>query len=127
MNKIFILVLVLVVLAGGGYWYMNMYTRQSIANPEDFGTYAYECDEHVTFALVPSEDMKTLRVTNSSMSAYPPNTVVTRIPSTSGGVYEGNNLRFVAHGETITLGEGDSTINCSPVPNTELAPLNFGD
>ena len=34
---------------------------------------------------------------------------------------------FTARGETVTLGVGDSAINCSPVQKPDEAPFNFGD
>ena len=95
--------------------------------PRDFGTYPYECDEHVTFTMTPSLNLDTILIQPTNPGAYPPRSVLLRNDTFAGTRYEGNGVIFTARGETITLGEGDSAINCSPVPNQNEAPFNFGD
>ncbi|MES2225201.1 MAG: hypothetical protein V4480_00130 [Patescibacteria group bacterium] len=92
----------------------------------NLGTYAYECDEHVIFLMTPAADMSTLKIAPLT-GAYPPSSTLIRKTSSSGVRYEGKGVIFTAHGETVTLGEGDSAINCSPVGNPDSAPFNFGD
>ncbi|CAN5698832.1 hypothetical protein BH11PAT2_BH11PAT2_05220 [soil metagenome] len=90
------------------------------------GTYAYHCDEHVSMTLTPSNDAKTMEI-KSVGGAYPPTTTLSYIPAKTGVRYEGGKLVLTAHGETVTLGEGDSAINCSPAELPDMAPYNFGD
>ena len=95
--------------------------------PQDFGTYPYECDEHVTFTMTPSLNLDTILIQPMTSGAYPPRSVLLRNDTVAGTRYEGNGVIFTARGETVTLGEGDSAINCSPLPNSNEAPFNFGD
>ncbi len=92
------------------------------------GTYSYECDEHVAFTMTPASDMSSVAVApNGATGTYPPQSTLVKKEATSGVRYEGNGVVFTARGETVTLGEGDSAINCSPVQNPDMAPFNFGD
>ncbi len=91
----------------------------------DMGNYAYECDEHVTFTMTLSKDTNTIKLVSNG--SYPPPVTLTRVAATSGAKYTAEGLVMTAHGETVTLGEGDSAINCSPVPNQTEAPFNFGN
>ena len=95
--------------------------------PQNFGTYPYECDEHVTFTMTPANDLNTILIQPTTPGAYPPRSVLLRNDTVAGTRYEGNGVIFTARGETITLGEGDSAINCSPLPNSNEPPFNFGD
>src|SRR3989344_1918847 len=95
--------------------------------PQDFGTYPYECDEQVMFTMTPSQNLNTILIQPTEDGAYPPRSVLLRNDTFAGTRYEGNGVTFTARGETITLGEGDSAINYSPVPNPDEAPFNFGD
>jgi hypothetical protein len=125
MNKIY-LALVLIIIAAGAWWFMNNKTENAQMAAQDFGTYKYECDEHVTFTMTPASDMSSIRVTPSNGGTYPPASTLIKKEGASN-LYEGNGIIFSGNGETVTLGEGDSAINCSPVPNPDEAPFNFGD
>lgn len=110
-----------------------LYQQKSAASGEpaasgDLGTYAYECDERVTFTMTPASDMSAIAIAPTTADAvYPPTVTLTKKPATSGVRYEGGGVVFTARGETVTLNEGDSAINCSPVPNPDSPPFNFGD
>jgi len=97
------------------------------AADDSFGTYTYECDERVTFIMRPASDMSSIQVAATGGGAYPPASTLVKKEAASGVRYEGNGVVFTARGETVTLGEGDSAINCSPVPSQDEAPFNFGD
>lgn len=125
MKYIWIAVAVLVVVVGA-VWYTKDAEQGSSQQASDFGTYAYECDEHVAFTMTPSSDMRTIAI-RATTGAYPPATTLEQKTASSGVRYEGNGIVMTAHGETVTLGEGDSAINCSPVPSADMAPMNFGD
>src|SRR3989344_9671371 len=94
----------------------------------NFGTYSYECDERVTFTMTPASDMSTIAIApNSAGAVYPPAVTLVKKDALSGVRYEGGGVIFIARGETVTLNEGDSAINCSPVPSQDSPPFNFGD
>jgi hypothetical protein len=124
MNKLF-LGLVVIIIAAGGWWFMNNKAPAG-ESAQDFGTYSYECDENVKFTMTPSADMSSIRVAPAGGGAYPPVSTLTKKEGTNAR-YEGNGVLFSGNGETVTLGEGDSAINCSPVPNPDSPPFNFGD
>lgn len=121
-----------IILIGGAAWYFyDKYTTQDAAQNADLsgqtytrGSYAYECDEHVTFTMMPSDSMASIKVIPAAGASYPPETTVWK--AGEGNYFESESLVFRASGETVTLGEGDAAINCSPVPSQTEAPFNFG-
>ena len=122
-------IVVLIIIAGGA-WYLG--TQKEEAAPtaqtnQNFGTYNYECDEHVIFSATIASDMSSIAVKATGSGTYPPESMLMKKTATSGVRYEGSGVVLTAKGETITLGEGDSAINCSPVSNPNEAPFNFGD
>jgi hypothetical protein len=115
--------LVLLILFGA-WWY---FTGSDALNDEDnLGSYAYECDEHVSFVIAPSVDAEKLYI-KSLAGAYPPEATLVRQATNSGARFEGGGVVLVAHGENVVLGEGDSAIGCSPILTPDEAPFNFGD
>ncbi len=122
MNSNYVWGTVLVVLViGAAVWY---WSERQMQQQNDLGTYAYECDEHVAFAMTPAADMSTIRV-KPTIGLYPPDTVLHHIGE--GAYYEGDGVILRGNGESIVLGEGDSAINCSPVVSPDQAPFNWGD
>lgn len=124
-----LIVIILVAIAGGG-WYVYSRPKPTLevvtTSSQNQGTYAYECDEHVQLSMTPSGDMATITVAPIG-GAYPPTTTLSSIATSTNNRYEGGGIVFTASGETITLGEGDSAINCSPIPNGNNAPFNWGE
>jgi hypothetical protein len=121
------LLLIGLIFFGGIAWYV-----ESLAAKREmgkFGTYAYTCDEHVAFTMTPSSDLNSINIAPTSAdAAYPPAETLARVSSVTAGVrYEGPDVVFTGRGERVTLGEGNSAINCVPVQNPDLAPFNFGD
>ena len=118
--------IIVVVLVIGAVLYQQ---RVPLGEPAaELGTYSYECDERVTFTMTPASDMSTIAIApNSADAVYPPVVTLVKKDATSGVRYEGGGVIFTARGETVTLGEGDSAINCSPLQNPDEAPFNFGD
>lgn len=114
-----------------GVWLMT--TRiagapaQPAADSTTMGTYPYECDEHVTFTMTPSSDMSTITLAPSGSGTYPPATTLTRVATSSGVLFQGGGLTFFGRGESVSLTEGEQSLNCSPVPDQNNAPFNFGD
>ena len=130
MNKNLIYVVIAVVILAAGAWYFAQSSQPAVTGPaadNTFGTYNYECDERVTFMMRPASDMSVIQVAATGNGAYPPVSTLVKKEAASGVRYEGNGVVFTARGETVTLGEGDSAINCSPVPSQDEAPFNFGD
>ena len=123
MKKIALGLLGVVVIAGLWYWFGLKNAQESAP---DLGTYAYECDEHVAFVMTPSSNLDTVEISPRGGS-YPPASTLKKQVTNNGARYEGNGVVFVAHGEGVVLGEGDSAINCSPVASSTQAPFNFGD
>lgn len=135
MNKKYLGLAIIVIILGVIFWFRfgyRQYWKPTIFPSErqltgkNSGSYDYECDEHVMFRMMPEGDMGSIRIEPIG-GAYPPTSTLTRKDPGSGGRYEANDLIFVGRGETVTLGEGESAINCSPVPVPDQAPFNFGN
>ena len=125
MRNIVITVAVLALTGAGAYAYVaKAPAPHDDEMNETFGSYAYECDEHVKLSITPAADMSFMKIAPVEGGAYPPAVTLMRVGARR---YEGGGVVFTARGETVTLGEGDSAINCSPVPNPDEAPFNFGD
>ncbi|MDB5237783.1 MAG: hypothetical protein JWM46_53 [Candidatus Kaiserbacteria bacterium] len=124
----------MVIILAGGYWYYSMHKTVASAAPTnsavatmDMGTYPYECDEHVMMSITPSHDMSTLKISGTDGAAYPPTVTLAKVAATSGVKYQGGEFTFTGKGESVTLTQGDQSLNCSPVANPDAAPFNFGD
>jgi membrane-bound inhibitor of C-type lysozyme len=130
-------VAVVVALAAVAFYFWPMITnapgaqvpagQQGATTTQNFGTYSYECDEHVAFSMTLSADTNSMQVAPVQGGVFPPAVTLTKTTATSSVRYEGPGLVLTAKGETVTLGEGDSAINCSPVSNPNEAPFNFGN
>lgn len=120
------LLVVIIVGSIGWYFFGDNIRNKPDSEGANLGTYAYECDEHVQFTITPSSDLQTIAIAPVGGS-YPPAATLSHKPTNTGARFEGESVVFVAHGETIILGEGDSAIACSPVPSSTEAPFNFGD
>ena len=133
MNKTYSLGALALVVVIGGMWYVAHPDGRSEsgapevqAAPPTLGTYAYTCDEHVEFVMTPAPDTNSIMIV-ATKGAYPPATRLMQKHIASGARYEGGGIVLSGKGETVTLGEGDSAINCSPVPSQTDAPFNFGN
>lgn len=122
-------ILIIIIIGLVAFWYTK--NAAPVASPDtqltSLGSYEYECDEHVGFVMTPAGDMNSIAIAATSSGAYPPASTLVKKDSATGVRYEGNGIIFTARGETVTLGERDSAINCSPVRNPDEAPFNFGD
>ena len=133
MKKTYTLGAVALVLVIVGIWYVTHPDGSSESGapqvqtaPTTMGTYAYTCDEHVEFVMTPTLDTNSIMIV-ATKGAYPPTTRLMLKHVASGARYEGGGIVLSGKGETVTLGEGDSAINCSPVPSQTDAPFNFGN
>jgi len=129
MNKTYLWAIIVVpVLLIGAVLYKQNGGAAGTPAAGNFGTYSYECDERVTFTMTPASDMSTIAIApNSAGAVYPPAVTLVKKDALSGVRYEGGGVIFIARGETVTLNEGDSAINCSPVLSQDSPPFNFGD
>jgi len=147
MNKIIGVVAAIIIIVGGYLWYEHAQsamtatgtnatstivsassTTAASSTPDTFGTYSYECDEHVSFTMTPSSDMGSIAIApNGANATYPPAVTLYKEPAPAGVRYVGSGILFTGQGESVTLGDGTSTINCSPVQDPDMAPFNFGD
>ena len=142
MNKLFLGLGVFVLIGAAIWWYApnklppptpSQQVAQDISAGEmdatstTMGTYAYECDEHVTFTMTPAPDMSSIRIEPLNNPAYPKAVTLQKQPSPSGVRYESEETTFIGKGESVSFTQGDFGLNCSPVPDTENAPFNFGD
>jgi membrane-bound inhibitor of C-type lysozyme len=94
---------------------------------EGTAVYSYECDEHVTFDMLMTADVGSIRIMSTQAGVYPPLTLLEKVESESGARYEGGGFVFFGKGESVTLTEGGQSLNCSPVASQDSAPFNFGD
>ena len=90
--------------------------------------YDYECDEHVAFEVSFAPNMSALHIAPKDKAAtFPPKGVLLKQPADSGVRYTNKDLVFTGKGESVTLGEGEQVLHCSPSPSQDFAPMNFGD
>ena len=90
--------------------------------------YRYECDEHVSFDVSYAPNMSALHIAPAQASStFPPKGVLLQQTSASGVRYTNKDLVFTGKGESVTLGEGEQALHCSPSPKQDEAPMNFGD
>jgi membrane-bound inhibitor of C-type lysozyme len=130
MKTVHILIaLFVVILVGAAWWFFyGQQLRMGLdVDTETLGTYTYECEEQVIFTMTPSADMGTVVVAATGGGAYPPTTTLAKRSSDSGVMYVGGDIILTARGETVTIGEGESNIDCSPVVSRDEAPFNFGE
>ncbi len=101
-------------------------TTSAEATPRYLGMHTYQCDKEVVLTLTPSSDTNFIKIAPVGTATYPPASTLARKASPTGARFEGEGAVLTARGETVTLGEGDSAITCSPIPSSNAAPLNFG-
>ena len=109
-------------------WYLTVGRQMGLENTQlsayTFGTYPYSCDNGTSFAMSPANDMSTLLLEFAATEAF----TLSKVNSVSGVRYEGGEgMLFEAHGETVILTMGGTTVTCIPVQNQDEAPFNFGD
>ena len=126
---------VIIIILALGYWYYSTHrapqtpvtTTSDSTAVANLGSYPYECDEHVMMTMSPSSDMKTITISGTDGAAYPPTVTLSKVAADSGVKYQAGEYTFTGKGESVTLAQGDQTLNCSPVANPDAAPFNFGD
>lgn len=121
MQKIIIGLVALVVVLVGGWL---IYNKTAVPVGE-FGTYPYQCDTF-SFWMLPNADLTELTVVPGSGAGFS-KTVLMPDTNAGGVAFKGGDLRLVGAGESVDLSVQGVGHQCSPVPNPDAAPLNWGD
>lgn len=124
-------ILALLIIAAGVLFYMQSRSSASTELVADarfsYGAYPYMCDNETGFVMEPSQDTQLLRLTSTEGGTFD-QAIVSDTGATEGGArYEGDGVTFLATGETVRIRTNGSEITCTPVPNADEAPFNFGD
>lgn len=125
-----LLVLLGIVGIGAAFYSLNNYIYQQKQADEsmyNFGTYGYRCEEGTEFTMSVPEDMESILLIPARSVERISRAILSKAPSATGSLYEGNGIRFHAHGETIELSTGGTETICRPIQNSDEAPFNFGD
>ena len=114
----------LVVVSGGWYFYMQK-GEFAPASEDNWGSYAYSCDNGSQFTMAPSDDMSSIKLSAGSQGMFSGDVTLSKVGE--GARYEGGNITFAGAGEEVQLTVGSETAICNPVPSQEMAPWNWGD
>ncbi len=114
--------ILIIALAGVGF-YTHYNKTGSAGVPDDMGAYSYTCTDGSAFSMVPSNDMSSIRVIPGSGMAFDEATIIQKDSHTYGT----GALSLYGVGEHIRLYTVNATYECDPVPNSEMAPFNWGD
>lgn len=123
------LILAVAVIIVGAVWYTRTPEESTSTQGGTFGSYPYTCDQNVQFVMTPSEDMGTITVEPVEGMAYPSASILADSPTDSGRRFKSGAFEFHGKGETVTLYDvaADKSYTCSPLPNPDEPPFNFGD
>lgn len=120
-------ILIVLILAGVYFFNQSSHEETPIETAAyTFGTYPYRCDDDTEFLMSPAEDMSTLLIERTSGEGVSPITLA-KTEREKGARYEGAGVVFEATGETVRFSVAGATRTCTPVPNPESPPFNFGD
>ncbi len=128
MNKLIVGAVILIILIGGGYWYMQQTKSESAMQESDMGAYAYMCENGSQFSMVPAENVSELSLTAGSQGMFTGTVKVVKMGD--GNHFEttsGPLIVFSGAGEEVQLTVGSEKTVCNPVPSSEMAPWNWGD
>jgi membrane-bound inhibitor of C-type lysozyme len=134
MNKWIWGAIIIIILATGALYIFGIKPAEpaqseasSDSAQESWGSYAYECDGGVAFTMTPSADMSAIVIAPAAGASYPASATLAKADASSGVRYEGGGYVFTGKGESVVLTGSGESINCSPIPDPENAPFNFGD
>jgi hypothetical protein len=131
MNKIILWAIILVLIIGGGYWYMQNSAdtpADSMAKTSTMGAYPYTCANGSQFTMTPSEDVSEVTLAAGSQGMFTGTIRLARMgdgnhfESTSGPL-----IVFWGAGEEVGIEVGEESTVCNPVPNPDSPPWNWGD
>lgn len=134
MNKTILGIVVLVLVAAGGWYFYQSQGARSAgeqAPAGDNGTYLYICDNGSTFSMTPSLDVSSIKLEAGSQGMFTGTATLMQATSSAGARYEGTYMNskivFVGAGEGVRLSVGSESTTCNPKPSQEMAPWNWGD
>lgn len=115
--------LVLVVLLVAFFWTNNYVyqAKQADMSAYSAGSYTYTCDNGAGFTMSPAADMSSIYLQSGDAG-----NILTKVANTNAR-YEGDGIVLAGHGETIVITGPGLQTSCTPVPDIENAPFNFGD
>lgn len=132
--KYILLIIVALGIIGGGWWFLEERTSKAHQEAEmqrlwseaeqSMGKYEYTCTDGSGFAMTPSVDLGSIRLEPIQADFKP--MVLTSIDGV-GARFEGGGMVFVGAGEGVSLTVGEKTHTCTPKPNPDMAPWNWGD
>lgn len=128
MSKIIVWVLIIAAIIGGGYWYMQQpkTSDSAMVQAEDWGSYPYTCANGSQFTMKPAAGEVTLEAGSQGMF-----TGTVRLAKMGDANHfettEGQLIVFSGAGEEVQITVGEETTVCNPVPNSDMAPWNWGD
>ncbi|MBI5456944.1 hypothetical protein HY969_04385 [Candidatus Kaiserbacteria bacterium] len=132
-------VILLVIIVGGGYWYIQNQTAPADTNmqadesamQQDTDSYPYTCDNGSEFTMAPSDNLSTIQISAGSQGAFTGTATLASVASNAGARFEGShmgqNITFVGAGEEVQLTVGNALMICNPKPSQDMAPWNWGD
>jgi hypothetical protein len=120
MTKTLIALVAIVLLAAGG-----IYFYQDTTGVAEAGEYAYQCEDGSQFSMTPSENVAEVTLFPGSGAKFTSSITVHKMGD--GNHFEADNIVFWGAGEEVGLEVGSDSTVCNPVPNSEMAPWNWGD
>ncbi|MCE9643980.1 MliC family protein [Candidatus Parcubacteria bacterium] len=130
MIKVISIIIAVLIILVGGFYYLNNYIYQEKQADESFfnlGVYGYRCGDGTEFTMSPASDMGQILLTPATSVERIPKVILTKAASATGARYEGDGLVFYAHGERVELSSSEFTTTCIPMQVPAEAPFNFGD
>lgn len=119
-------IVIIIIFISGGYWYTTQ--KDSVMDSAGMGTYAYMCDNGSEFSMAPASDMSEVTLTAGSQGMF---TGTMRLAKMGDAAHyetvEGQLIVLSGAGEEVQLTVGEETTTCNPVPNSDMAPWNWGD
>jgi len=128
--------LVIIAALGIGIWYVyagrqaaDQYVANQYASADDLGTYPYVCDNGSTFILSPLEGMAQVQVSADAQGMFTGTATLAQTAGTNyaGAAPDGQAVALLGDGETVHLTVGSEKAICSPKPDPDNAPWNWGD
>lgn len=130
MKKTLIILVLVAGLLVGGFFAFNSYIyeeKQADLSMYTLGSYGYRCTDGTEFTMSPSEDMTSIHIVPAAGVERIPETILPKVASDTGVLYETDGITFYAKGETVELGTEAFATICSPIAVADEAPFNFGD
>lgn len=102
-------------------------TGNATASPR--GDYAYRCADGTEFSMTPSADAMSITLYPASDAERITETNLALVESDFGTRFESTleGLAFHGQGERVQLVGRSFSTTCTPVPDSENAPYNWGD